>query len=76
MLFFQWNPPKDDGACPVLGYVLYLDDGTNTGAFAPIDEDQIANKNYLRTHKVTFLPGDEGKTFRYILEVRNEIGST
>ena len=55
--------------------MLYLDDGTNTGVFASIDEAQIANKNYLRTHKVTFQPLDAGKTFRYILEAQNEIGS-
>ena len=74
-LSFQWVPPEDDGACPISGYVLYLDDGTTTGSFSAVDEDDIADKDYLRTHTVDFDPADEGKTFRYILEAINEIGS-
>ena len=55
--------------------MLYLDDGTASGSFSPVDTDQIANKDYLRTHTVMFDPEDEGTTFRYVLEAINEIGS-
>lgn len=55
--------------------MLYLDDGTGTGDFTPVDEDQIAGKDYLRTHTVVFDSSEQGKTFRYILEAINEIGS-
>lgn len=73
-LAFRWTPPGDDGACPITGYVLYLDDGVS-GGFAAVDTDEIANRDYLRSHTVTFDASDEGKVFRYLLEASNEIGS-
>ena len=70
---FRWVPPESDGACPILGHVLYLDDGAS-GDFTAVDEDVIADKDYLRSHTVEFDGDQEGKTFRYVLEARNEIG--
>ena len=73
-LSFVWTAPEDDGACPILGYILYIDEGTANSDFSPIDESEIANKDYLRQHTVTFFATDEGKTFRYMLGAFNEIG--
>ena len=74
-LALLWAPPQDDGACPILGYVLYFDDGDTNSDFVAVDTDAIANKDYLRSHTVTFQPAQAGLTFRYILEAINEIGS-
>ena len=72
---FKWTAPEDNGACPIEGYVLYLDEGVTGSAFSPVDEDVIADKDYLRTHTVSFDASEEGLIFRYILEAKNEIGS-
>ena len=44
---FQWLPPGDTGACPILTYELYIDDGSK-GMFVLTDADVIANRAYLR----------------------------
>ena len=72
---FQWTPPSDDGACPILGYKLYIDDGSH-GDFASVDEDEIGNRDYLRSHTVTFDSAESGKAFRFYIEAFNEIGSS
>jgi hypothetical protein len=41
-----------------------------------VDADQIANRDYLRQHTVTFDSSDDGKLFRFRLRVYNEIGFT
>jgi len=40
---FKWQPPAGDGACSVLSYELYLDDGLG-GNFVNTDSEQIENK--------------------------------
>ena len=59
----------------IKGYVLYLDGGTSGSAFSVVAEDQIADKFYLRAHTVQFAEGNSGKTYRFMLEAKNEIGS-
>ena len=71
---FEWTPPAYDGACPIQGYVLYVDDGAG-GTLAPTDVADIANKDYLRSHTVTFGAVQSGQNFRYQIEAINEIGS-
>lgn len=73
-IVFQWTPPSDDGACPILGYKLHIDDGSH-GDFTSVDEDLIGNRDYLRSHTVTFDSTDSGKSFRFYIEAFNEIGS-
>jgi hypothetical protein len=42
---FQWEPPANDGSCPITSYLLYIDDG-NGGDF--VVESEAAGKHYLR----------------------------
>lgn len=50
-----------------------MDDGAG-GSFASRDASDVENKNYLRSHQVTFPAEDLGKIFRFYLRAINEIG--
>lgn len=54
---FNWKQPEKNGECPITGYRLYIDDGNN-GPFTAVDDDEIANKDYLRQHTVSFANTD------------------
>lgn len=50
-----------------------MDDG-NLGAFTSVDNAEVENKDYLRSHTVTLDVSNAGKQFRFKLGVKNEIG--
>jgi hypothetical protein len=31
-ILLGWNPPNSDGGCPILGYAVFRDDGSNSAA--------------------------------------------
>lgn len=70
---FRWVPPTDTGACPILSYELYLDDGQG-GSFVSTDAEVIGSKSYLREHTVSFDASKSGLTFRFKIKSLNEIG--
>jgi hypothetical protein len=72
---FRWQPPSDNGACPITTYELYLDDG-NSGSFVLTDAAEIDGKAYLREHIVEFDSSLSGLTFRYKIKSINMIGET
>ena len=74
-LVLRMGAPDDDGSCPITGNVLYLDGGDTNTCFNPVDEDEMADKDYLRSHTVNFDVTELSKTFRFIMEAVNEIGS-
>lgn len=68
-LTLTWNPPADDGGCPVLEYILKRDDGS--GSTAPIntivDQTDFQGEPSLREHTVTFSSADTSKSFKFQL---------
>lgn len=52
-----------------------MDDGSG-GSFSSVDAETIQNKNYLRSHTVTYTASEKGLTFRFRIEAINIIGSS
>ena len=65
-LTLSWQVPCDDGGCPLTGYSLFRNDGSQNGPVSiEVDAAVINGKpSYLR-HSVIFLATDTGKKFRF-----------
>jgi len=45
----SWKPPSFIGGCPILTYVMYMNDGTSSD-FTEVDSSFLSNKPYITNH--------------------------
>jgi hypothetical protein len=69
-----WTEPTSNGACPLTGYALYVDDGT-TGAPTTLVSGMSTDVPTLRSVTVALLVGDLGTTYTFQLSVSNREGT-
>lgn len=50
-IYVEWKPPVFDGGCPIKGYALWVDDGTETNNFV---EANVNNDVNLRSNPAIF----------------------
>lgn len=70
----RWNDTTSDGNCPILGYDLFIDDGTSGVASINATSTLVYDNPNARTADVTMSAANLGKTFTYKLRVRNREG--
>ena len=74
----NWNEPVDNGGCSILGYSVYIDDGSN-GDYKEanyINDASVRLHPSLSTLEITTLAlVNLGKTFRILVRAYNWAGS-
>ena len=62
-----WSAPLVTGGCQIIGYAVYMDDGTGTSTFAEvnaINDAAVRNRPGLSQLQITtFSSGDEGTSY-------------
>jgi len=38
-MIVRWNPPKNNGGCPITGYALFRDDGVTENPIIEVNSD-------------------------------------
>jgi hypothetical protein len=63
----EWNPPTDDGGCPVVEYRVFRDAGdTNSPVATQVNVAQLSGINYINEITVTEFPSQSlGLRFRF-----------
>lgn len=46
----SWNQPSFVGGCPILTYVMYMNDGSTSSNFTEVDSNLLLNKPYITNH--------------------------
>lgn len=71
----EWSQPRQGGACPLLGYQLYMNNGAGGDTFTEIDSAAVKDKPALALHSTTSAT-TLGATYRFKLKAYNVVGST
>jgi hypothetical protein len=78
-MLVQWQPPLDDGGCPITGYALFRDDGTTEIPSIEVNtpnDPLVRNIPTLQEVSVTLLSSELGLWYTYQLFVFNSEGQT
>jgi hypothetical protein len=74
-----WTAPSSNGGCSVLGYAIYMDDGTGTSTFAEVNtalDPAVRDIPSLDSLTITTLTAtDVGTTYVFYASVFTEVGS-
>lgn len=70
-----WTEPSHNGACPLTGYSLLVDDGA-TGVPVTAVAGMATDVPTLRSASLTLTAADLGKTYAFLLSVSNSEGTT
>lgn len=66
----QWQPPLDDGGCPVLDYRVERDqDGTGLGEWTVVNDLAPRNDTNIRSHRCTSFPTNAVLGSSYLFRV-------
>ena len=64
----QWDVPGDDGGCPISGYAVFRDDGTDGDVTVEVNSDNdtaVRGSPYVTSLNITSFPSNSGgNTFR------------
>lgn len=75
----SWSPPLFNGGCPITGFALWVDDGTNTETYveANVDNDVNLRSNpSIYSYTITRLPASPiGLKIFTKIQAFNEIGN-
>lgn len=71
----SWKPPAFVGGCPILTYVMYMNDGQPQSNFTEVDSSLLLNKPYITNHTFSNLVY-LGNTYSFKVKVVTEVGST
>jgi hypothetical protein len=76
-LTLEWEPPLNDGGCPITSYELTKDDGSGPAAAIDtiVDPLEFVGGSYTQ-HTVDFLSGETSSSFKFQIAAYNKIGKT